>query len=535
MAAKPDRTTPPTTGTMDPPKVDRPPIFSLSPDLIVHLSKELDEDDLLALRMTCKELNFKAKELHLDALYATRTVYFIPVSLENLLKIAKHPSGINKRVRNLRICPTSPYINPEREVRRKLEEQAKAEKPGSHGSMPAGLVLKMYEQSKSEWPGVQHMHKWDLVPNMLTMAFMNLPNIQSIEFEWRRNHRVTRSEFTLLYPTVGLGPGKRLIPDLINAMTVYTIPLEYKHVGYWNYTMNAAVTAGVSSLEKISDIGLFGDGIPLNWFTTPPLQLTRMQSTLSNLRVLHITYTENDRRSRSHPLPAPGAQPPPVPTARRNFCKWIESMAGTIEKLRLEDVSSSPNRYADGCPLPILPKLKNADLAGMSLKPEAFKAFIEPCKDRLRDVFLSQCLLENPKDEWFEILKLLKECRSLTKFQICQKSQWRKQERFPDIEAFGDWTSGKVQCQVIPSTQERHGGYAYAETSHILTKNLAKELEDHLEADEFWDSITNHKWKQWPESNQRRVLRINRTFTFDDDDDNAAASPPQSPSSEGSW
>ncbi|KAK6342316.1 hypothetical protein TWF718_007719 [Orbilia javanica] len=520
--------------TMDPP-TERPPIFSLSPDLIVQLSKELDEDDLLALRMTCKELNFKVKELHLDALYSTRTVYFIPVSLENLLKVAKHPSGINKRVRSLRICPTSPYINPEREVRRKLEEQAKNEKPGSYGIMPASLVLKMYEQSKSEWPGVQHMHKWDLVPNMLTLAFMNFPNIQSIEFEWRRNHRVTRSEFALLYPTVGLGPGQRLISELVNAMTVYSIPLEYKHVAYWNYTMNAAVTAGISTLEKISDSGLFSDGIPLAWFTTPPLQLQRMQTTLSNLRVLHVSYTEHDRRTRTLPLPPPGGPPPPVPTGRRNFCKWIESMAGTIEKLRLEDLSSSANRYADGCPLPALPRLKNVELAGMSLKVEALKAFIEPCKDKLRDIFLSQCMLENPKEEWFEILKVIRECNGLSKFQIVQRGQWRKTERFPDIEAYGDWMSGKAQCQILPSTQERHGGYAYNGGSHFLNKNLAHELDTHQEAEDFWDSITNHKWKQWPESNSRRVLRINRTFTFDDDDDNAAASPPQSPSSEGSW
>ncbi|KAF3933795.1 hypothetical protein ABW20_dc0103782 [Dactylellina cionopaga] len=520
------------TPTATPPT--RPPIFSLSTELIVHLAKDLDEDDLLALRITCKELNFKTREVHLSSLYHTRSVYFVPASLENLLKVAKHPSDAKSRLRHIRICPSSPYINPERDVRRKLEEQAKAENPvtvtgtGTDGPMPAGLVLKMYEHSKSEWPAVQHMRQWDLAANMLTVAFSHFPNIQTIELDWKKNHRMTRSEFNLLYPSLGLVSGKRLPNDLVNAISIYMIPLDYKHGGYWNITLNAALITGLSHVEKISDIGLFGDGVPLSWFSMPQSQLSKMKSNFSNLRILHLLVTtDGDRRHRGVRTTTISTA---VPGTRHALCKWIEHVGTNVEELRLEDMTSAA-RYDDGCPLPSLPKLSTLELVGVSLKAESFKELLNSCRMGLRDVTFSQCLLENPKDEWFGIIKDLSQCLLLRKFNVMMKGQWRKEERYPDIEIYGDWKSEKTVCQVMPGIQDRHD--TYHRSIHILTKKLSKLLNDHEEAEQFWDSLTDRRWRQWPESLQRRGLRINRQFTFDDDEENAAS--PQSSGSDSGW
>ncbi|KAF3914358.1 hypothetical protein AA313_de0209277 [Arthrobotrys entomopaga] len=529
----PESTTPPGVATEPQPQ---PPIFTLSTDLIVQLARELDEDDLLALRTTCKQLNYKAREVHLGSLYHTRSVFFVPASLENLLKVATHPSGVNSRVRHIRICPASPYINPERDVRKKLEEQAKNETPGDEGPMPAGFVLKMYEQSKNEWPEVKYMQTWDLAANMLAVAFSNLPNIQTIQFDWKKAHSVTRSEFNLLYPSVGLAPGKRLPPDLVNAISTYVIPLDYKHSGYWNIVTNAALIAGLSKLEKISDIGLFGDGVPLSWFIMPQSRLTKMGAAFSSLRVLHLTFSDGERRNRAVII---NPRPVGVNLSRQTLCKWVESVGSSIEELRLEDMTSSA-RYEDGSPLPVLSKITKLELVGLALKAESFKELLEASQSSLNDIVFSQCLLENPKVEWVEILRELKaKCPRLTKLSVVMKGQWRRrEERFPDIEFRGgdqiNLSSEKATCLVTPGVQER--SEFFHRTVHTLQKNLAKLLDQHKEPEQFWDALTDRKWRQWPESSQRRNLRINRQFTFDDDEDGgAAAQSPPSPGSDTSW
>ncbi|KAK6527454.1 hypothetical protein TWF694_004443 [Orbilia ellipsospora] len=523
-------TTPPSVAT--PQLQPQPPIFTLSTDLIVHLARELDEDDLLALRTTCKELNYKAREVHLGSLYHTRSVFFVPASLENLLKVATHISGVNSRVRHIRICPASPYINPERDVRKKLEEQAKNEIPGEEGPMPAGLVLKMYEQSKNEWPEVKYMQTWDLAANMLAVAFSNLPNIQTIQFDWKKAHSMTRSEFNLLYPSVGLLPGKRLPADLVNAISTYVIPLDYKHSGYWNIVTNAALIAGLSKLEKISDIGLFGDGVPLSWFIMPQSRLTKMGTAFSSLRILHLTFSDGERRNRAGII-----NPRPTGTmSRQTLCKWVESVGSSIEELRLEDMTSSA-RYEDGSPLPVLRKLKLLELVGLALKAESFKEAIEASQSSLNDIMFSQCLLENPKAEWVEILRDIKaKCQKLTKLNVVMKGQWRRrEERFPDIDYRGeDLNSEKSFCLITPGVQER--SEFFHRSVHTLQKNLGNLLDQHKEPEQFWDALTDRKWRQWPESSQRRNLRINRQFTFDDDEEGGpvALSPP-SPGSDNSW
>ncbi|KAF3920509.1 hypothetical protein ABW20_dc0108151 [Dactylellina cionopaga] len=523
----------------------RPGITRLSVELFIQISNDLDEDDLLALRMACQALNTLVKEPHLSAIYETRTVYLVPTSIDNLIKISR--SEMNVKVRAIKICTSSPYINPERSIRKQLE--IKENDPRTRDTS-AGPILRMYEQSKADWPAVEHMSKFKSAGYGFTLAFLNLPNLRSIKFDWRERSQITRSTFNLFYPSVGLGPGKRLRNQLISAISVHMVPSQYDHTEFWSSVVLPVINSGPSRLESLSDTfsGRWSArGVKVDWFNMSEHQLMIMKSNFSNLHTLHLTIAEsyNDQYARSYAGGAHysghGARGTRRQGAlwRKPFSNWVTTLGANLRELLVDYMAANSTEIlGEKCAMPLLPKLKVLNLLNYRLAPASWKDFLSVSKD-LKEVKLSRCVTDEPKQGWFEMLKALKEeTISLQKLSIdmgynsvSPGSPTMINYHLPDLYVDGNWAAEDTVCKVTVQTNQIHAGtlhdnnYIYGpdEFNSILTKNIARELDENDHVDMFWDSLTDGNWKNGVEESRGPIPR--RTgFAFDEDSDSAAGS-----------
>ncbi|KAF3181828.1 hypothetical protein TWF132_011638 [Orbilia oligospora] len=177
-------------------------IFDLPNELMDEVGIDLDEDDWLALRMTCQKLNDRCREYHLNSKYTHRRVLLVQESMENLAKISQHSSKVNLRVQYLDISCLSPYslepgfynYNPWQGCRTSLtDEELKM----------MAAVQKFDREHHKQIEGLSPDPNIMIAP--LIQALQNLPNIQGICFNpGGQGTELTRPEWNLFYPSLAI-------------------------------------------------------------------------------------------------------------------------------------------------------------------------------------------------------------------------------------------------------------------------------------------------------------------------------------------
>ncbi|KAF3287409.1 hypothetical protein TWF970_007133 [Orbilia oligospora] len=445
-------------------------LHSLPIELVQEIANKLDEDEILALRLACKDLDSKTHEAHLESKYRTRRVFFVPAGLDNLLKISRHPSGVNKRVKEIIFFGTSPYYcisDPD---------------PLLPGQIPrsesASIVLSRLDSaSQLDFAELQEIDRQDSGEDtsMLALAFTNLPELRSIRFHSHpcyEHPNLTRSEFNLFYPTV-LGLNSKPGTHIPTGFTDVANTILRRHWGLknsWSKFMAAVVTAGLKNITRIQNTHFWnekGHEIPLNDFLpSQPRRLARLRTLFANLKVLEIVLRTYSRSNVS---------------VMKRVQPWLEAIGAMLEVLDLRLIRISfggPTIYAMNVfALPMLSFLKMVTLENFNFDLENFKQVLINCKDTLVSLKITKCKFYNNKEGWFVVLQLLKrEVRSLKFFQLRGQSEaWYE-------------TNMEPPDYVLPDLLSVEGCWACEST-------ISKELDTHRHHDDFWDSITNGEWK----------------------------------------
>ncbi|KAF3226601.1 hypothetical protein TWF106_000340 [Orbilia oligospora] len=452
-------------------------IFDLPNELMDEVGIDLDEDDWLALRMTCQELSEKCKEYHLNSKYTRRRVLLVQESIENLAKISQHSSGVNLRVRYLDISCLSPYA---------LEDGFYNYKPwdGRRNSLTDGelkmiaAVRKFSREHHKQIEGVSPDSNIMIAP--LIQALPNLPNLQSICFNpGGQRTELTRPEWNLFYPSLEYGPGTRINSGLRSTISMRTLPrMFYKG---WDRMLPAICSVPTPSLRHLT----WNHGHA--YFITgdqPGLFTCEIGPVFPNLKVLKVIF-----RFLGSGL---------IEVWMPKISQWLNSIGCNLEELELDlkyiariddEIKEVVITLPESRMFSSLSKLR---LVGFRIDVENLKVFLTHCKQSLKEFTLSRLAMQDPKEGCFEVLKFLSDDFKLKLFKLALQGHGRdfitKRETeyaLPDLEAIGDWSSKSMICTVWGLDVEKH---------YCFSKHLGRELWAHNSPDVFWDSITEGIW-----------------------------------------
>lgn len=195
-------------------------------------------------------MNTKFQEAHLNSIFSCRRVFLVPASLENLIKISKHPSGANLRVRKIIISKFIPYVQPqfEQPVREFLKNQRI-------------IADKITETTEAHLAEICVLHKHIQYHVLLTIAFSNLPKIKILSFGAEYIHSLTRSEINLIYPSLQYVPGARdtdvrELSSFILGNSNEWLPFKYNRPSSESILFSVlyiAMATGVRGIERIDD------------------------------------------------------------------------------------------------------------------------------------------------------------------------------------------------------------------------------------------------------------------------------------------
>ncbi|KAK6495976.1 hypothetical protein TWF481_003021 [Arthrobotrys musiformis] len=449
------------------------PVTSLPSEIFDVISEDLGEDDLLALRMTCKTLNAKAREAHLNSIYRCRRVFLIPTSLENLVKISKHSSGVNLRVRHVQISILSPYSRGFRNwlINGPIEMFEQTEN-GQSAEIESTLVaMEGISAAQSPEVGCREEHK-----SLLALAFSKFPNLRTLRIG-ERDGDLVRSEVNLFYPSLGLVPGNYLPRNLVNAGAFLLGSLKGAYEQAWDIAISAVTASGIPTIEIIETMGTPDGGgiVPFGWFSFSPQDLSHFRSAFHNLRSLQITLNVPQAKYENW-----NSQP---------LHEWLNVVGTNVVELKLS------SDYFAGISLPMvvgLPKLRRLTFEQGYLNLDSLIEFSDRRRDTLEELNFLKCNMENPKKSWFMLMKrLMQGPRRLQRLRFISYKPFDDDMELdleyilPDLEVRGSLASRESECKVTCPLDE--------ENAEI--KFIAKELEAHEGEDGFWESLTDGMWR----------------------------------------
>ncbi|KAK6542421.1 hypothetical protein TWF694_006376 [Orbilia ellipsospora] len=469
-------------------------ITTLPLELINALSIYLNQDDLLSLRITCKNLDAKVKDSHLDAIFHYRRVFLVPASLENLIRISRHPT-MNQRVRHIQLTTFCPYRLFDDYS---MEDLRTLNPPNDFDGDFLDSIGILNRSSRDHLQDLEYFEEGGEDIALLTLAFSNLPNIQKIEIGGIANakrpsseyqaHALTRSEFNILFPSMGMKPGSQLPKGLSRVHASQMSELDSARLRLWRIAMFAAISAPLTKLQNIKGPG---HGIMPFWFISPPSRLIPYRTSFPKLRILDITVVGL--------------------TGMNSYCntsllKWLEAVWTNLENLKISnllDYSGSINihhsiSYDTTLPTFDTPtKLKRLALHELCLNREALQATLTDCRNTLEFLRLENCKLNRGdpdiKTTWFKFLKFLRrECVAIRElvlvvnYTTCDEGGHMIPSR---LESKGKLGSEESSCEV--TTAKNY----YNPFPYTCTKNLGRELDSYVEPDGFWDSLTDGHWK----------------------------------------
>ncbi|KAK6539411.1 hypothetical protein TWF694_009636 [Orbilia ellipsospora] len=483
-------------------------ITSLPPELLAHVASYIDDaDDLLSLRLTNCDLNVAARTCHLKALYESVNICIAFRSLENLVEISKHPSGVNRLVRNIKLFSHAPYIRSppslKRDGRRGDEEGFSL----AHAVYKASekKIWQLQRPGKKEEPVLDE----DMEIGLLTTAFRNFPNLRTLDLDTDNPYPLSRTQFNLFFPSLRMEHGKRIPASFRKAQIACKGIFTYAS----HYNFMAPMTAAVmSDCSKISTIRQIYDGIlgmQMDWFLWPENQVTKSAPVFTNLKILELTVTPDLLKGQLNSI-----------EINKGFYSWIETVGLKLEQLKVifqyygSYKDRSHDMYSTALDIPTtlsLPRLKRLHLDWMVFKVEKMIGFLQNVASTLEELELGFCLTANPKNDWWRLLKALNTgFDKMQKFDVFITQEDVSVQPFflPDILVRGNWASRKATCWVrtptFPSWIE--GGSSNHSRPAVETlKNISEELTKNTEEDSFWESMTEGNWKaehiihwEWP-------------------------------------
>ncbi|KAK6527576.1 hypothetical protein TWF694_004560 [Orbilia ellipsospora] len=493
-------------------------IASMPYDVVHEITKLLhDPDDLLALRMTCHALSEKAKERHLTLMYQTRTIYPVLFSYQNLVKISRHPSGVNSRVKHIQFSMSTPCGQI---IQSRPQWESSNASSQADGSLEIITTVAKFakEHGESDPRTTKRLGYY----NLLTSAFANLPNLETIGFS--KPKRLTRSEFNLFHPTLRFGPGTRIpkVPFDVGALGIAGYSGGNKSI--WKMIMFACHASGMTSLRTIQDPQTLCS-IETSWFESCPMTYLAPSPPnfpLSTLQLKIYFNTDLHRRGgwckdrsgwgreqRESDVDSVDGHDPELrhsPAWSINLCRWFGHFAGFLTELKLTDFNTA-TRYKIDTLFPVscmFPMLKKLIINTIPLAFENFKAFLPQTGKNLRELEIIESGICLEQHEWFEIFKIIRdECPQVQVFKFLLDNDkgtnfgnLKLEENghpplylLPNIEVIGLWGSGYSKYKI------KFGSYESTEEEWVIGfKDIGKEL-GALGGELFWHSITEGLWR----------------------------------------
>ncbi|KAK6522341.1 hypothetical protein TWF281_002907 [Arthrobotrys megalospora] len=418
-------------------------LTSLPLEMVEGIAEYVDEDDLLALRMTCKHMNNMVTNLHLKSLYHIRRIFLVKTSIKNLAKIATHGSNVRVLVRVLRVSTLAPYLPTSVPFRRHSRSQglsALLVPPFSiqmaNMSLQAAThqkeALCPYTTLNPNTPNDQRLTAF------LSLAFNNLPNLEVIEFE-DNTRALKRSELNLLYPCLHLGPGTRIPRTLVNVGVLRLNPYPAFSSPAWGLVMTAASRLlPKPNIREIVDMAKKRTPISTSWVRVPSSGVLSFGSMFPNLRAL--CFTLNMPRAKDKKW-------------KYRFRDWLAGVAGgSLQELTIEGRYTS-NDYDSLILYPkaaTFPWLRSLSLLSHSVELGDLITLLVKCRRTLKELEFQGCeIVCEPKDGWFKVLRYL----IGGDFNLDSLSIVHYYEIVPDNEIIQHWVQPQAVVPAAPVGQ----------------------------------------------------------------------------------
>ncbi|EPS37038.1 hypothetical protein H072_9410 [Dactylellina haptotyla CBS 200.50] len=424
-------------------------LLSLPYELAILLAQHLnDEDDLLALRLTCREVNILFRELHVNQIFERRYVFCFHASLQDLIKISE--SKMAPRVRHLSFWSTSPLSYG---------------KPNSH----------LYSTLNGALRG-------DEISDMLSTAFFKLPNIRSFTFEAGSSFPLDGKMRAVLnmcpaYEENPIPPGRHFLQRAKRDVGLAHVRTM------WAPAMDAVLRAGLSTVKSISCPFVF-----MEEFEFQPAQMMAFKTVLSRLRKLEVGDLDPD-----------GPQPSNSDStaSRIGFYTWIAHVGAKVETFKIRNPTSwvvpkLPLDRTFNLSTLVMPSLKRVSIENVYLMINEVGAILRYSQG-LEELRISACRVTDPIKDWFDLLKYLRQngFDSLRRLELNLSGNHKCTDlefELPNIEIYGNWNVDSTSCTVrlpIGKSKKRY---------YVTHKNLRAHLDAISKAEVLWRSLTDGKW-----------------------------------------
>ncbi|KAK6517580.1 hypothetical protein TWF281_004230 [Arthrobotrys megalospora] len=419
--------------------------------------------NLLNLRLTCRALNLKLRNFHLDRVYRKQNIFLTPIFLRNLLEISKDPFAPHLRARRL-------------VIRSKVLNITEVKGLGRCYITPSGtqdffalphLGLKD-EEAFINMECLAYDHTTSLrevydgrhtVPIALLASVLSaFPRLETIYVRDEFSKDLSSFEFNIFYPSLGFGPGN-CPSDVLRS-----------YATRWLCLPDRLAVSGLSALQTIRPSSLVrAQGSIMNHWARDGL--TGPPFSVSNLRQLDITFQHEDY----------------ISIFREGFGQWLEAIGSRLEYLRLGRYSAYP-RPANPLVLPTsigIPRLRSLEIQCRDIDVDNVVDFLYRSRATLESLRLQDCISVINKEIAFRFLKRIRttltKLRSLVLFTEYPETKWGI------FIAVDGWAPTALFV-----------GYLRDPTSpvqmHLTLKDLAGQLDANSEAQGFWDALaTFHK------------------------------------------
>ncbi|KAK6330679.1 hypothetical protein TWF718_002877 [Orbilia javanica] len=379
-----------------------------------------DEDDFLALRMVCHEFDTAFRQAHHKSIYSIRRVFYTVESFENLLKISRHPSGMNKYVREIEMSRLAPYRpNTTLEARRVVNELRTSFE--SEGGNIKDIVTELVDIANEKFDDILSFEGSGERIALLSLALTGFPSLRSIHLERdredRRRRPFSRSELNLFFPTLGFTPGshiyKLLVRNKFSKPLITGSVLMSEQPGYdstWNFTLPSLLLSGVTHLETLG----FHEhaGLSVHAFNLFQRRASQFKSALLRLKALRIhvgLFQDADMAVEEEMLDV-------------KFKTWLETIGSNLEVLWLGKNGSTGRGYSS-TPLPVktgLPKLRRLTLDRITLSRLNLEGFLDTCKSQLEYLRMQLFAFEGdqPTECYLFLRYLRKNCVHLREIDL---------------------------------------------------------------------------------------------------------------------
>ncbi|KAF3930126.1 hypothetical protein ABW19_dt0207521 [Dactylella cylindrospora] len=436
--------------------------FELTSEISSYLE---DQDDFLALRMTCKNLNAKLKEVHLNSIYRCRVVRYHPVSLQNLIKISQHPSGMNLRVKKLIITTDSIIITGKFKSNLSSYQAWKDSWVIPEGGTHWREFLESLTSPSEPIPQSEHYVKSKAVELALSVAFANLPNVEFMECPNYPINLMTRSDFNLFLPSYGLGPGthfkdaKQDLPKSIQAGTPLNTSMDYQapEVFEKSLLMGMRHKLGLRSLKCSCSMV----GTPLSWFQYSDEEMLQFQTAFGNIRTLEIRLESTTFIDHAHAKHAQRVG---------KFFQWVEAVGGKAEELAISKTFPPENAdslyFPDDVSIPQdlkVPNLRSLILRDFALDMNDLKSFLKR-NPQLDELLILSCYFGYLREGELELTEWMRDNCQIRGFLV---SAYDRDRRVVDGVGFERkkvhrlWRArgppGKWRSDLLATLEERLG------------------------------------------------------------------------------